>query len=185
MASEDMQDNPQAVTPETISSNGSKGEALHQRVQGDPFTWQRIKAYFEREHKGRYLWDEETHTIQWIVTTEHGTCRLIVQWQEKRRRLNVRIPHILSVPVDKRAPTAFLNDLINDDLFIGNFQVDQSDGELYFRNNLALADSDLTEEQLETYAYASLSTVDTFLPAFHRLVWCGMTPEEAFASVEY
>jgi hypothetical protein len=182
---EDRQDNPQAVTPETIASNGNKAEALHQRVQGDPSTWQRIKAYFAREHKGRYLWDEETHTIQWIVMTENGTFRVVVRWDEKPRRLTVRIPHILTVPVEKRAPTAVLNDLINDDLFIGNFQVDQTDGELYFRNNLSLADSDLTEEQLESYSYASISTVDTFLPAFHRLVWCGITPEEAFASVEY
>jgi hypothetical protein len=180
---EDMQDNPQAVTPETIASNGSKGEALHQRVQGDPSTWQRIKAYFEREHKGRYLLDEETHTIQWIVTQDNGTYRVVVRWEEKPRRLTVRIPHLIAMPQQKHIATALLMNLINGELFMGNFELDPTDGELYFRNNMAVADGSVTEEQLETYCFASLSTVDTFLPAFLRLRFGDATPQEAFEEV--
>jgi hypothetical protein len=170
MAPEDMLAAAQAVTPAT---------------DGTAPTWQTIKAYFQREHTGRFLLDEEKHTIQWIVTQDNGTHRLIVRWQEELRRLHVLIPHLLTVPQEKRPPMAVLKDLINGDLFIGGFQLDHVDGELYFQNNLALADSTLTDDQLETYVYASISTVNTFQPGFYLLVWCEMSPEEAFASVEY
>jgi hypothetical protein len=118
------------------------------------------------------------------VTTENGTYRVVVRWEEKPRRLTVRIPHLLAIPQAKHIPAALLINLINGELFIGNFQLDPTDGELSFRCNLALADSQVGEEQLETYVFASLTTVDTFLPAFFQLIFAEASPEEAFASVE-
>jgi hypothetical protein len=182
---EDMQDTTQGVSPETISSNGKAGEALLPTVQGDASTWQRMVSYFQRERKGRYLLEEAKHTIQWIITTENATFRVVMRWEEKPRRLTVRVPHLMTMPQQKHIATALLMNLINGELFMGNFQLDPTDGEVSFRCSLAVADSTLTDDQLETYGFASLSTVDTFLPAFFRLRWADATPEEAFASVDY
>jgi hypothetical protein len=181
---EDSRDPTQAVTPATISSNGSGGEALLPTVQGEAPTWQTIVGYFQKAHPGRFLLDETNHAIQWLVTLDNGTYRLVMRYQAKSSRLHVRVPHILTVPQQKHIATALLINLINEELFIGHFQLDTADGEVAYRCNLAVAESQVGEEQLETYCYASVTTVDSSLPAFHRLIFAEASPEEAFAAVE-
>jgi hypothetical protein len=171
---EDTRHTTQGVSPETISSNGKD------TGQGDASTWQRMVSYFQREHTDRYLPQPERHTLQWIVTTETGTVRVVLRWEEKPRRLLVRVPHLMAMPQGKHIATALLINLINGELFLGNFQLDPTDGEVSFRCNVALADSSLTDDQLETYGFASLTTVDSFLPAFFRLRWADASPQEAF-----
>jgi len=182
---EDMRDPTQAVTPATIASNGKDGEALLPTGQAEAPTWQTIVGYFQKAHPGRFLLDESNHMIQWLVTLDNGTYRLVMRYQAKSSRLHVRVPYILTVPQQKHIPAALLINLLNEELFIGNFQLDTADGEVSYRCNLAVADSQVGEEQLETYCYASVTTVDSFLPAFHQLIWADASPEEAFAAVDY
>jgi len=142
-----------------------------------------IVAYFEREHKGRFLLDQQKQTIRWVVSGTHGTVTIVVLWDEKTERLVIRVPNITTVPMEKRVGTAVLNDLINWQLAIGNFELDVSDGELAFRCNLMVGDGQLGQRQLESHCLASVMAVDHFMPAFQRLLWSDASPDAALASL--
>src|ERR687895_2240436 len=112
----DVQDfnRTQMSAPDTITRNGSEQVAS---------CFADIVAYFEREHKGRFLLDAEAHTIQWVFTGEHGTYTLVARWDEKANRLFIRVPNIATVPPEKQVAAAVLSTMINWKLAIGTFQL--------------------------------------------------------------
>ena len=165
----------QTATPDTIARNGTEQDA-------SPFA--QIVAYFEREHKGRFLLDAEQQMIQWVVAGGYGTYTLMVRWEEQANRMSIRVPGITTVPKDKQVPAAVLSTMINWKLAIGTFQLDFSDGELAFRNNLTVSDGKLGQKQVKVYCTGSTVAVDHFMPAFQRLFWTDASPEEALASLE-
>jgi hypothetical protein len=142
-----------------------------------------IVAYFQQEHPGRFLLDEAKHTIRWVVTGDHGTITVVVGWEGEAQRVFIRVPNITTVPKEKHVPAAVLSTMINWKLAIGDFELDFTDGEVAFRNNLTVGDGQLGQKQLETVCMGSAVAVDHFLPAFQRLLWSDASPEEALASV--
>jgi hypothetical protein len=165
----------QTSTPDTITRNGTEQET-------SPFA--QIVAYFEREHKGRFLLDAEAHLIQWVVAGDYGTYTLVVRWEEQANRLFIRVPNITTVPKEKQVAAAVLSTMINWKLAIGTFQLDFSDGEVAFRNNLTVSDGKLGQKQVKAHCTGSTVAVDHFMPAFQRLLWSDASPEEALASLE-
>ncbi len=174
MADSQKANRTQPSAPDTITRNGTKQAA-------SPFA--DLVAYFEREHKNRFLLDAAKQTIQWVVTGDYGTYTLVVRWDGEADRLSIRLPNITTVPKEKRISAAVLMNLINWKLAIGNFQLDFSDGEIAFRCNLLVEDGKLGQQQLKSHCIASAAAVDYFLPAFQRLLWSDASPEEALASV--
>jgi hypothetical protein len=142
-----------------------------------------IVAWFEREHPGRFLMDQNTQTIHWVLVGEHGTYTLLVRWDGKAKGLVIKVPTITTVPPAKLIAAAVLCNLINWHLANGTFQVDFADGELGFCNNLTVLDGRLGAEQLKAYFRHSAVTVDQYLPAFSWLFWSEASPEEILASL--
>jgi hypothetical protein len=173
----DSQDfhHPWSSAPDASASHGTEQAA-------SPFA--DIVAYFEREHKGRFLMNPDKRIIHWVLSGDNGTYTLLVRWDAKAQQLLIRVPHITTVPKDKLVAAAVLCNLINWHLTSGTFQVDFADGELVFRNNLTVQDGSLGQEQLKSSFRHSAVTVDQFLPAFYWLFWSDASPEEILAALQ-
>ena len=171
-------------TKDFSNTNHFASDILESTGKGQaPSSFEDIVGYFEKQHSGRFLVDREAQAVHWVTASDTGTYVTVVRWTEESSRLFIRIPEITRVPKDKRLAAAVLIDMINWQLAIGNFQMDHSDGELAFRASLAVKDGHLGAEQMETHFLAGVITADFYLPAFYRLFWGKVSPEEAFASV--
>ena len=73
--------------------------------------------------------------------------------------------------------------LINEQLWLGHFDIWSSGGVLLYRHGLMLGDDGLLSlAQAQTVIEAAIDECDRFYPAFQFILWGDKTPAEALAS---
>ena len=91
----------------------------------------------------------------------------------------------INVATDKRPAIYETLGLINEQLWLGNFELWSGSGLIVFRYS-ALLDSGegeaLTFEQAEAIAEAGLEECERFYPVFQFVLWGGKSPQEAIAA---
>lgn len=91
----------------------------------------------------------------------------------------------IRVPSDKRAAAYETIGLINEQLWLGHFELWTSSGLVLFRH-AALLDGDeggaLTLQQAETLVEAAIEECERFYPVFQFVLWADKTPTEAIAA---
>jgi hypothetical protein len=91
----------------------------------------------------------------------------------------------IRVSSDKRVATYETIGLINEQLWLGHFELWASSGLVLFRH-AALLDGDeggsLTLHQAETLVEASIEECERFYPVFQFVLWADKTPAEAIAA---
>lgn len=66
---------------------------------------------------------------------------------------------------------------------LGNFELDLNDGELNFKNTLAIEDGDLTEKMVNTLVTFSIECVNRYLPGIEAVL-SGTSPKEAIERID-
>ena len=75
--------------------------------------------------------------------------------------------------------------LINEQLWIGHFELWSGDGSIVFRHAMLLDHGDealMSLDQAETLVEAAVAELDRFYPVFQFVLWGGKTPAEALAA---
>lgn len=107
-------------------------------------------------------------------------------WREDLRVLQMGAPLELKVPAAKQADVCRLMAMINEQVWIGHFDLWSEDQSLVYRNGLVLSQmTDIDEGQAETLLKAVADAFERFYPAFNYLIWGEKTPEEALAACLY
>lgn len=91
----------------------------------------------------------------------------------------------IRVAEDRRAPIYEAIGLINEQLWIGHFELWSSSGILLFRHAAMIDGGDgatLTLEQAETLVESAIDECERFYPVFQFVLWGGKTPREAIAA---
>jgi hypothetical protein len=83
------------------------------------------------------------------------------------------------VPEEKRAAIAEFLTRANAGLWLGNFELDFSDGEIRYKTSLHIGDGLLTADMLSAVLGANLGTIDRFLPGIMSVFWNDVSPEDA------
>jgi hypothetical protein len=89
------------------------------------------------------------------------------------------------VPNDKRAKMYETMGLINEQLWIGHFEMWASSGILLFRHAALLEgeeEGSLSLEQAELLVEAAIDECERFYPVFQFVLWSDKTPQEAIAA---
>jgi hypothetical protein len=93
---------------------------------------------------------------------------------------------LLTVSFDLRCPRSKLVEasrltaLINENLWLGHFDVWSADGAIVFRHAVPMIGrSELAAGEVQALLAAALDAADRFYPAYNFLFWAGKTPEEA------
>lgn len=93
---------------------------------------------------------------------------------------------LLTVSFDLSAPKARFNDaarlvaLINENLWLGHFDLWAEDGSIVYRHAVPMIGrGELAPGEVQALLAASMDAADRFYPAFNFLIWAGKTPEEA------
>lgn len=142
-----------------------------------------LETYF-----GAHGWSYERSGDEEIVANFQGSWtqyELRAVWREEDRVLQFLALPDIRVPADKRAALYETVGLINEQLWIGHFEMWASSGMLLFRHAALLdgnGESALTIEQAETLVEAAIDECERFYPVFQFVLWADKTPQEAIAA---
>jgi hypothetical protein len=142
-----------------------------------------LEAYFSA-----HGWSHERAGDEEIIATYQGSWtqyELRAVWRDEDRVLQFLALPDVRVPADKRGVLYETMGLINEQLWIGHFEMWASSGMLLFRHAALLdgsADVALTIEQAETLVEAAIDECERFYPVFQFVLWADKTPQEAIAA---
>jgi hypothetical protein len=104
-------------------------------------------------------------------------------WREEDQVLQLLAMPDIRVPDDQRAAIYETIGLINEQLWLGHFELWSSSGVVLFRHGALLGDGDtLTLDQAQLLVEAALDECERFYPVFQFVLWGGKTPAEAIAA---
>ena len=119
--------------------------------------------------------DELTMTVAGTWTDYHVS----VNWREDLEALHV------AAAFDCKAPDARLNEIyrliaqINEQLWVGHFDLWLHEGLLMYRHGLLLNGAIATPRQCEALIHSALEACERYYQSFQFVLWAGKSPEDA------
>jgi hypothetical protein len=115
-------------------------------------------------------WTNYQVSFTWMVDIEalHLACAFDMRVTEMR--LN-EVQHLIA--------------LINEQLWIGHFDIWQQNGVVMFRHALVLAGVNASGRQCEAVLGAALDACERYFPAFQFVVWAGKSAREAMETAMF
>ena len=119
------------------------------------------------------------------VQSPNGKLDMFVHAHEDNQRLLVysRPQGINLKPIDIAAMAEFLT-RANYGLFVGNFELDYSDGEVRFKTSLSVQGSRMNSALISEVVTPSLLLMDQYLPGLNAVATGQMSPQAAIEWVE-
>jgi len=121
-----------------------------------------------------------------LVAGEWSDYQVSFSWMPEIEALHLACAFELRVPERRRAEVLELASLINEQLWIGHFDVWTSDGFIMFRHALVLTGGiKPSEAQCEALLGIAVDACDRHYQAFQFVLWAGKNPREALTSIMF
>ncbi|MFA5120916.1 YbjN domain-containing protein [Zavarzinia sp.] len=102
-------------------------------------------------------------------------------WREPERALQLTLAFDMRVPPARRTEIYALLGLINEQLWLGHFDLWSEDGAILFRH-ASLIGENVSVGVCEELIDIAVSTCERFYPAFQFVLWGGKSAQEALAA---
>ena len=140
-----------------------------------------LAAYFEaHEWPFEHVGDDE------IVARHRGSWteyEIRAIWRDEDQVLQLLVLPDIRVAEDKRVAVCETIALINEQLWLGHFELWSSSGALLFRHGSLLgAGGSLTLDQAQILVESAIDESERFYPVFQFVLWGGKTPSEALSA---
>ena len=130
-------------------------------------------------HNWTFDRDEEDE-ISIAVSGGWADYNIAFTWLQDMEALHVACAFDLKVPAPRRGEVLSLVALINEQMWIGHFDIWPSDGVIMFRHALLLAGgAELNGRQCESVLTSAVMACERYYQAFQFVVWAGKTGREA------
>lgn len=104
-------------------------------------------------------------------------------WREEDNVLQIIALPGVNVDKDKRANIYKALGLINEQLWIGHFDLWENNGILLFRHALIMSSNGMLGiEQAQTMIDTAIDECERYYPVFQFIIWGGKSPEDAIAN---
>ena len=118
--------------------------------------------------------------ITMLVGGRWSDYQISFTWMTNIEALHLACAFDLKVPERRRSEVQQLISLINEQLWIGHFDLWMQDGMVMFRHALVLAGGgEATGEQCQALLGTALEACEGYFPAFQFVVWAGKCAREA------
>ncbi len=109
--------------------------------------------------------------------------QLTFNWREDMEALHVACAFDMKVPETKRAEIHALLALINEQMWIGHFDLWSEEGVILFRHGMLMTGgATVTGEQSQALVRLAVEACDRYYPAFQFVLWAGKSASDAIAS---
>jgi hypothetical protein len=107
-------------------------------------------------------------------------------WREELPAVLLTVAFDLNAPNTRMAEAARLIAMINENLWLGHFDLWSEDGSIVFRHSIPMVGRlELTPGEIQALLAATLDAADRFYPAFDFFLRCGRSPEEAIEAAMF
>lgn len=107
-------------------------------------------------------------------------------WMEEMESLHLACAFDLKVPEARRGEIKQLISMINEQLWIGHFDIWSREGVVLFRNSHLLSGgADVSPQQCEALLRSATESCDLYYQAFQFVVWAGKSASDALAEVMF
>lgn len=110
---------------------------------------------------------------------------LSLNWRDDLESLHIACAFDLKVPYPRAAEMYRLLAQINEQLWIGHFDLWAHEGVLLYRHSLMLHGAEPTPGQCEALIQAALESCERYYQAFQFVVWAGKRAEDAIATAMF
>lgn len=133
-----------------------------------------------------HSWIHEPVSEDEIVTNVQGSWtsyELRAVWRGEDQVLQILLFPEIKVIEDRRAATLEALSLINEQLWMGHFELWSASGMILYRHATLLGqDGTLPIDMAETLVQTAIDECERFYPVFQFVLWGGKTPAEAIAA---
>ena len=134
-------------------------------------------------------WAYERNNDDEIVSSFQGSWtqyELRAIWRSEDQVLQFLALPDVRVSAEKRSATYETIGLINEQLWLGHFELWSASGLVLFRHAILLDNDEnngsLSLQQAETLVEAAIEECERFYPVFQFVLWADKTPQEAIAA---
>ena len=121
-----------------------------------------------------------------LVRGEHTDYQVSFTWMAEIESLHIACTFDMKIPESRKAEVQRLIALINEQLWIGHFDLWLQSGLVMFREALILAGgATATTEQCEAMLATATDACERHYPAFQFVVWAGKSAREAIDAVMF
>jgi len=107
-------------------------------------------------------------------------------WMEDLESLHIASAFDLKVPEARRGEVKQLIALVNEQLWIGHFDIWSKEGVVLFRNShLLTGGAEVSPQQCEALLRSATDSCDLYYQAFQFVVWAGKSASEALSHVMF
>ena len=126
----------------------------------------------------------ETDEMSVSVSGSWADYHIAFTWIEDVEALHVACAFDLKVPDRRRQEVLQLLSYMNEQLWVGHFDLWSSENVVMFRNALLLAGgAEPTQGQCETMLRVAVEACERYFQAFQFVIWAGKSAREALDSV--
>ncbi len=133
----------------------------------------------------RHDWAAERTTEDELTLVIAGTWtdyHVSLNWRDDLEALHIASAFDFKVPDYRQAEVYRLLAQINEQLWIGHFDLWATDGLIMFRHGLPLNGAEVSVRQCEALMKAALEACERYYQAFQFVVWAGKESREALVS---
>ena len=134
----------------------------------------------EWKHEPNY----ENKTVESGMNCDNASLRIVVAVDSEYDLVQCIVPYQTKAPVAIRGEVAELICRINYGMRLGKYELDFSDGEIRFHLASVINPDVITEEIVRRLVHTSFLTADKYYPAFMKVMFGVLTPEDAVNEVE-
>ena len=134
-------------------------------------------------------WTFERSGIDEVTILTKGTWtdyELSFTWMSEIEALHLACAFDMKIPEARRPETQRLIAAINEQLWVGHFDLWTSSGLIMYRQALVLPNGIIaSESQCETMFVGALQACERYFPAFQFVVWAGKTASDAMSAAMF
>ncbi|MFT6659855.1 YbjN domain-containing protein [Maritalea sp.] len=107
-------------------------------------------------------------------------------WMENLESLHIACAFDLKIPEARRIEVKQLISKVNEQLWIGHFDIWNKENMVLFRNShLLCGGAEVTPQQCEALLHSAVESCDQYYQAFQFVVWAGKPADEALSHVMF
>ena len=123
---------------------------------------------------------DEEDEISISVTGRWADYSVAFTWLSDLEALHVACAFDLKVPAPRKTETQTLVSLVNEQMWVGHFDIWPADGVIMFRHAMLLAGgAELNARQCESVLTTAVLACERYYQAFQFVVWAGKSGREA------
>jgi hypothetical protein len=120
------------------------------------------------------------HEISLSIAGRWADYHISFQWMNEIEALHLACAFDLKVPEGRRAEVLRLLAIVNEQLWVGHFDLWSDEGMVMYRNALILAGgATASGRQCETLLKSAIDAAERSYPAFQFVIWAGKSAPEA------